>query len=62
MLRAARSRHPRPGRTILVATVICPDMAGLYEYLTRRVGPLPGVERVETAPALRHVKQVGAVR
>ena len=49
------------GATNLVATVICPDMAGLYDYLTRRIGPLPGVERVETAPALRHVKQVGAV-
>jgi DNA-binding Lrp family transcriptional regulator len=49
------------GATNLVATVICPDMAGLYEYLTHRIGPLPGVERVETAPALRHVKQVGAV-
>ncbi|MEV0562635.1 Lrp/AsnC family transcriptional regulator [Dactylosporangium sp. NPDC050588] len=49
------------GATNLVATVICPDMAGLYDYLTRRIGPLPGIERVETAPALRHVKQVGAV-
>ena len=30
------------GATNLVATVICPDMAGLYDYLTRRIGPLPG--------------------
>ena len=38
------------------------DMAALYRYLTERVGVLDGVERVETAPLLRHVKQVGAVR
>ncbi|GAA2602043.1 hypothetical protein GCM10010399_36000 [Dactylosporangium fulvum] len=49
------------GETNVVVTVICPDMAALYGYLTRRVGPLPGVERVESAPSLRHVKQVGAV-
>lgn len=49
------------GETNLFATVICPDMHALYEYLTRRVGPLQGVERVETAPTLRHVKQVGAL-
>ena len=50
------------GATNVVATVICPDMAAFYRYLTERVGVLDGVERVETAPLLRHVKQVGAVR
>ncbi|MEV6924406.1 Lrp/AsnC family transcriptional regulator [Dactylosporangium sp. NPDC051485] len=49
------------GETNLVATVICHDMAGLYEYVTHRVGPLPGVDRLESAPSLRHVKQVGAL-
>ncbi|GAA2365447.1 Lrp/AsnC family transcriptional regulator [Dactylosporangium salmoneum] len=49
------------GETNLVATVICHDMAGLYEYVTRRVGPLPGVDRLESAPSLRHVKQAGAL-
>jgi DNA-binding Lrp family transcriptional regulator len=49
------------GESNLVATVVCPDMAGLYEYVTRRVGPLPGVARLESAPSLRRVKQVGAL-
>jgi DNA-binding Lrp family transcriptional regulator len=49
------------GVTNVVATVICSDMPALYRYLTERVGMLDGVERVETAPLLRHVKQVGAV-
>ncbi|MEV8512169.1 Lrp/AsnC family transcriptional regulator [Dactylosporangium sp. NPDC051484] len=49
------------GDTNLVATVICHDMAGLYEYVTHRVGPLPGVDRLESVPSLRHVKQVGAL-
>jgi hypothetical protein len=26
-----------------------------------QVGPLPGIERVETAPSLRHVEQVGTL-
>jgi DNA-binding Lrp family transcriptional regulator len=49
------------GATNVVATVICRDMPALYRYLTERVGVLDGVERVETAPLLRHVKQVGSV-
>jgi DNA-binding Lrp family transcriptional regulator len=49
------------GDTNLVATVICPDMASVYEYLTRRVGSLPGVTNVESVPMLRHLKQVAAV-
>ncbi|WP_239160655.1 Lrp/AsnC family transcriptional regulator [Virgisporangium ochraceum] len=49
------------GETNVVATVVCQDMPALHRYLTERVGVLDGVERVETAPLLRHVKQVGAV-
>ncbi|WP_433086242.1 Lrp/AsnC family transcriptional regulator [Dactylosporangium sp. CA-052675] len=49
------------GETNLMATVICRDMAQLYTYVTRRIGPLRGVERLESVPALRHVKQVAAV-
>lgn len=49
------------GETNLLATVICQDMAQLYTYITHRIGPLRGVERLESVPALRHVKQVAAV-
>ncbi|MDG4826279.1 AsnC family transcriptional regulator [Asanoa sp. WMMD1127] len=49
------------GPTNVLATVVCHDMPDLYRYLTERIGPLDGVERVETAPMVRHVKQVGAV-
>jgi hypothetical protein len=33
----------------------------LYEFLTDKVGTLPGVERVETAPVIRTVKQASPV-
>lgn len=49
------------GATNLVATVICRDMAAFYRYLTARVNGLDGVDRVESAPLSRHVKQLGAV-
>jgi DNA-binding Lrp family transcriptional regulator len=49
------------GETNLLATVICRDMAELYTYVTHRIGPLPGVERLESVPSLRHVKQVAAL-
>jgi DNA-binding Lrp family transcriptional regulator len=50
------------GATNLVATVICRDMAEFYRYLTERISGLDGVDRVESSPLLRHVKQLGAVR
>jgi DNA-binding Lrp family transcriptional regulator len=66
---AALADHPEvrfaaatTGETNLTATVIAPDMAALYDYLTVRIGPLPGVQRVESASALRHLKQVGAIQ
>ncbi|BAL88678.1 putative AsnC-family transcriptional regulator [Actinoplanes missouriensis 431] len=49
------------GPTNLNATVVCRDMAEFYRYLTEKIGSLDGVERVESAPLLRHVKQVGAI-
>ncbi|GIF46631.1 AsnC family transcriptional regulator [Asanoa ferruginea] len=49
------------GPTNLVATVVCHDMTGLYTYLTEKIGALDGVDRVETAPLVRHIKQSGAV-
>ncbi len=49
------------GATNMVATVVCRDMAAFYRYLTERVSALEGVDRVESAPLLRHVKQLGAV-
>ncbi|MEU4164520.1 Lrp/AsnC family transcriptional regulator [Actinoplanes sp. NPDC026670] len=49
------------GSTNLVATVICTDMAAFYRYLTERISGLDGVDKVESAPLLRHVKQLGRV-
>jgi DNA-binding Lrp family transcriptional regulator len=49
------------GPTNMQATAICRDMPAFYRYMTERLGSLDGVERVESAPVLKHVKQVGAV-
>lgn len=63
---AAVAAHPETsfaavttGRTNLVASVICRDAADLYRYLTERVGALPDVHAVETAPLVRTVKRAG---
>jgi hypothetical protein len=45
------------GPANLVACVICRDEHSLYEFLTTKVGALPHVERVETAPVIRTLKQ-----
>ncbi len=46
------------GTANIVATAVFRDTGGLYDYLTRRIGPLQGVRLVETAPLLRQVKQL----
>lgn len=46
----------------LVATVITRTMDGLYRYLTDHIGPLPGIQYAETAPALRQVKRLMPTR
>jgi DNA-binding Lrp family transcriptional regulator len=45
------------GPANLAACVVCRDEEELYDFLTGKVGALPGVERVETAPVIRTVKQ-----
>ena len=49
------------GPTNLAACAVCRDEESLYEFLTAKVGALPGVERVETAPIIRTVKQASPV-
>jgi DNA-binding Lrp family transcriptional regulator len=49
------------GPANLAACVICRDEESLYEFLTAKVGALPRVERVETAPVIRTIKQASPV-
>jgi DNA-binding Lrp family transcriptional regulator len=49
------------GPANLAACAVCRDEESLYEFLTVKVGALPGVERVETAPIIRTVKQASPV-
>ncbi|MFC7303149.1 Lrp/AsnC family transcriptional regulator [Streptomyces monticola] len=42
----------------LVATTITRSTTDLYRYLTDHVGHLPGIQYVETAPALRQIKRL----
>ncbi|MGE7434859.1 Lrp/AsnC family transcriptional regulator [Kitasatospora sp. NPDC001175] len=46
------------GPANLMATVFCPDHAGLYRFTTETLGPL-GISRVETAIVARAVKRAG---
>jgi DNA-binding Lrp family transcriptional regulator len=50
------------GPTNLQVTAVCRDMPAFYRYVTDRLGSLDGVERIESAPVLKHVKQLGTVR
>jgi DNA-binding Lrp family transcriptional regulator len=45
------------GPANLAASAVCRDETEFYEFMTTKVGSLPGVERVETAPIIRTVKQ-----
>jgi DNA-binding Lrp family transcriptional regulator len=48
------------GPANLAICAVCRDEAEFYEFLTAKAGSLPGVERVETAPVIRTVKQATA--
>lgn len=49
------------GPSNLAACAVCRDEESLYDFLTAKVGALTGVERVETAPIIRTVKQASPV-
>jgi DNA-binding Lrp family transcriptional regulator len=49
------------GPANLAACAVCRDEESLYEFLTEKVGSLPGVERLETSPIIRTVKQASPV-
>ncbi|WNV88949.1 Lrp/AsnC family transcriptional regulator [Umezawaea sp. Da 62-37] len=63
---AALTAHPEvafcaatTGATNLLVSAVCRDSQDLYRYLTERVGALPHVRGVETAPVIRTVKRAG---
>ncbi|HEX3789807.1 MAG TPA: Lrp/AsnC family transcriptional regulator [Pseudonocardiaceae bacterium] len=63
---AAIAAHPEvafcaatTGPTNLLVSAVCRDNADLYRYLTERIGALPLVREVETAPVIRTVKRAG---
>jgi DNA-binding Lrp family transcriptional regulator len=43
----------------LIASLLCTDDDSLYTCIAQRIGSLPGVRAVETAPVIRTVKRVG---
>lgn len=49
------------GPTNMQAIAICRDMPAFYRYVTERLSLLDGVERIESSPVLKHVKQLGRV-
>ena len=49
------------GRTNLEASLVFRDTTAFYEFMTERIGALPGIHGVETAPVLRTVKRAGSV-
>lgn len=46
------------GTSNLVASGIFRTPADLYDYIDRQIGPLPGIQNIETAPTLREVKRL----
>jgi hypothetical protein len=41
----------------VVAFAVCRDHGALYDYLTDRLGTLPGLWHVESAPVIRRTKR-----
>jgi hypothetical protein len=49
------------GTTNLLLAVGCRDDADLYDYVAHHLGPLDGVQAVQTAPVIRTVKRAGTL-
>ncbi|MEU9073281.1 AsnC family transcriptional regulator [Kitasatospora sp. NPDC048538] len=49
------------GPSNLTATALCTDPADLHRYLTRRLGSVPEITALESAPVLRTLKSAGPV-
>ncbi|WP_033344645.1 Lrp/AsnC family transcriptional regulator [Catenuloplanes japonicus] len=63
---AAVAAHPEAffvaattGPTNLFVSVTCRDNQSLFRYLTERLGALPAVHAVQTAPVMRIIKRAG---
>lgn len=50
------------GPTNLIAHALCPDPAALHRYLTHRLGALPAIHTLHTAPVLETLKAAGPLR
>ncbi len=50
------------GPTNLEASLVFRDGTALYEFMTNRIGALPGIHGVETAPVLQTVKRAGSIQ
>jgi DNA-binding Lrp family transcriptional regulator len=49
------------GPSNIAASVLCRDSAGLYRYVTERLGSIDAIRHLETAPIIRTVKQAGTL-
>jgi len=49
------------GATNLLLAVGCRGDADLYDYVAHRLGPIEGVQAVQTAPIIRTVKRAGSL-
>jgi DNA-binding Lrp family transcriptional regulator len=65
---SAAARHPHvalaaatSGATNLLLGVGCHDDADLYDYVAHYLGPIDGVQAVQTAPVIRTVKRAGSL-
>jgi DNA-binding Lrp family transcriptional regulator len=64
----ATVRHPHvalaaatSGPTNLLLGVGCHDDADLYDYIAHHLGPIGGIQAVQTAPVIRTVKRAGSL-